>query len=112
MFKKTFLISIIIFFCLMIFTSLVKNKTRNLEKDIQKLKKEVVILEKKLRDARIDFVYLSSPEQLKKISGFLDQKSYSSFDTSRIFSSENQFLKHFSKETKNTLKNNSYEKNR
>ena len=40
----------------MIFTSFVKNKTRNLEKGIQKLKKEVVILEKKLRDARIDFV--------------------------------------------------------
>ena len=104
MLKKPFFISIDAFFCLMIFTSLIKNKTRNLEKRIQKLDKEVVILEKKLRDTKIDFVYLSSPDQLKKISDSFKEKNYISFESSKIFISEKNFLKHTFKEAKNISK--------
>ena len=57
MFRKSVIISLSIFFILMIFTSIVKNNTRNIEKDIGKLGREVSILEKKLADSKIDFIY-------------------------------------------------------
>ena len=38
MFNKSIIISLCIFFILMIFTSFIKNQTRNIEKDIKKLK--------------------------------------------------------------------------
>ena len=82
----------------MIFTSHVKNKTRNLEKNIEKLQREISSLEKKLSDTQIDFVYLSSPEQLQKNSLSLVEEEYLSFDYSRIFLSVEHFLKYNSKE--------------
>ena len=66
MFKKSIFISLSIFFILMIFTSIVKNKTRNIEKNIHILSRNVSILEKELENVKIDFIYLSSPEKLKK----------------------------------------------
>ena len=51
MFRKSVIISLSIFFILMIFTSIVKNNTRNIEKNIGKLGQEVSILEKELADA-------------------------------------------------------------
>ena len=98
MFNKSILISFTIFFSLMIFTSHVKNKTRNLEKNIEKLQREISSLEKKLSDTQIDFVYLSSPEQLQKNSLSLVEEEYLSFDHSRIFLSVEHFLKYNSKE--------------
>ena len=50
----------------MIFTSVVKNESRNLEKDIEKLNIEVTKLQREFSDANIDFMYLSSPEKLRK----------------------------------------------
>ena len=98
MFNKSILISFTIFFSLMIFTSHVKNKTRNIEKNIEKLQREISSLEKKLSDTQIDFVYLSSPEQLQKNSLSLVEEEYLSFDHSRIFLSVEHFLKYNSKE--------------
>ena len=98
MFNKSILISFTIFFSLMIFTSHVKNKTRNLEKNIEKLQREISSLEKKLSDTQIDFVYLTSPEQLQKNSLSLVEEEYLSFDHSRIFLSVEHFLKYNSKE--------------
>ena len=98
MFNKSILISFTIFFSLMIFTSHVKNKTRNLEKNIEKLQREISSLEKKLSDTQIDFVYLSSPEQLQKNSSTLVKEEYLSIDHSRIFLSVEHFLKYNSKE--------------
>ncbi len=98
MFNKSILISFTIFFSLMIFTSHVKNKTRNIEKNIEKLQREISSLEKKLSDTQIDFVYLSSAEQLQKNSSTLVKEEYLSFDHSRIFLSVEHFLKYNSKE--------------
>ena len=66
MFKQSLILSLTVFFTLMIITSVIKNKTRNLEKEIEKINKEVAFLEKQLGDAEIDYIYLSSPEKLKK----------------------------------------------
>ena len=100
MFKKSLIFSLTVFFTLMIITSLIKNKTRNLEKEIEKINKEVTFLEKQLSDAEIDYIYLSSPEKLKKYLSTLSKETYLSFDHSRIFFSTEQFLKHSLKEVK------------
>jgi hypothetical protein len=67
MFKKSIILSITLFFLITVITSLIKNKARNLEKDISKLKKEVSLLEKQISDAEIDFIYLSNPEKCQNI---------------------------------------------
>ena len=100
MFKKSLIFSFTVFFTLMIITSLIKNKTRNLEKEIEKINKEVAFLEKQLSDAEIDYIYLSSPKKLKKYLSTLGKEEYLSFDHSRIFFSIEQFLKHSLKEAK------------
>ncbi len=103
MFKKSITISLSVFFILMIFTSVVKNNTRNIEKNIENLSRDISILEKELSDAKIVFIYLSSPEKLRKnLSNFKDKK-YSSYDYSRIFLSTEDFLNHPSQETKKLL---------
>ena len=69
MFKKQLLFHCV-FFYFNIFTPIVKNNTRIIEKNIESLSKDISILEKQLNDAKIDFVYLSSPERLKKLIKF------------------------------------------
>ena len=54
MFNKSIIVSLCIFFVLMIFTSFIKNETRNIEKDIKKLEKEIFVLEKQLNNANVD----------------------------------------------------------
>ncbi len=100
MFKKSLIFSLTVFFTLMIITSLIKNKTRNLEKEIKKINKEVAFLEKELSDAEIDYIYLSSPKKLKQYISTFGKEEYLSFDYSRIFFSTEQFLKHSLKEAK------------
>ena len=100
MFKKSLILSLTVFLTLMVITSVIKNKTRNLEKEIEKINKEVAFLEKQLSDAEIDYIYLSGPERLKKYLSTFNKEQYLSFDHSRIFFSTEQFLKHSLKESK------------
>ena len=100
MFNKTILLSITCFFLLTITTSVIKNKARNLEKDISKLREDISLLEKQMSDAEIEFIYLSNPEQLTKHLSDLNKGKYSNFDHSRIFFSTSHFLQHDSKQSK------------
>ena len=83
--------------CLLIFTSIIKNKTRSLEKDISKINNEIFILEKQIKEAQTDFVYLSSPEKLKSYINKIKKNEYMNYEYSRIFFSINHFLKTNSK---------------
>ena len=47
----------------------------------------------------MDFIYLSSPDKLKKILS-LNRKKYSTYDFSRIFLSTEEFINFSSKQTK------------
>ena len=85
MFNKALISSLSIFLVLMVFTSSIKHKTRTLEKKINVLKEKIISLKKDLKDAKTDYVYLSSPEQLEKYLIVLDIKDYVTFDTSSIF---------------------------
>ena len=105
MFNKSILISLTIFFFLMIFTSIIKNNTRNIEKNIERLSREVSILEKDLNDSKIDFIYLSSPEKLTKNLSVFDNEKYFIYDRSRIFFSTDEFSKINSQEAKQNKKN-------
>ena len=100
MFKKSLILSLTVFLTLMVITSVIKNKTRNLEKEIEKINKEVTLLEKQLSDVEIDYIYLSSPEKLKQYISTFGKEEYLSFDHSRIFFSTEEFLKHSLKEAK------------
>ena len=61
MFKLRIFISIITFSSLMIFTSFIKNQTREIEKNISNLNKEIFVKEKDLNESELDFSYLTSP---------------------------------------------------
>ena len=98
--KKLFIFSLIFICILLAITSVIKNKTRNLEKDITELNNDILILEKQLSDSQTDFVYLSSPEKLKKSISTFNHLEYTSYDFSRIFLSTNDFENHVTKEVK------------
>ena len=100
MFNKNLMISLTVFLIFMIFTSMVKHKTRNFEKEINTLNKEITFLRKELKDAKTDYVYLSSPAQLQKYLLILNFKDYFSYDISRIFKSTDQFIIFKEKQTK------------
>ena len=100
MFNKPLVISLSIFFIFMIYTSSVKHKTRNLEKKINNLNSEIGVLKKQLKDAKTDYVFLSSPEQLKKYLITLKINDFSIYDVSRIFFSTDQFIIYNDKQTR------------
>ena len=100
MFNKHLLISLSVFFVLMVFTSLIKNKTRGLEKKINNVSEKVLFLKKELKDAQTEYVFLSSPDQLQKYLIIFNLKDYLAYDISRIFSSQEEFIRSKKKETK------------
>ena len=72
MFRTKFIISISVFVTFLIVTSVIKNKTRVTEKQILNLKKIILIKEKNLNEAELDFYYLTSPEELEKKLNLID----------------------------------------
>ncbi len=54
------------FVIFLIMTSAVKNKSRITEKKISNLKKTILMKEKNLNEAELDFYYLTSPIELEK----------------------------------------------
>ena len=67
---RKILIFCLIFF-LIIFTSFIKNSTKNLDSEIYSVRENLILLENRLKDTKLEFNYLSSSEKI------LDyQKSY------------------------------------
>ena len=85
MFKIKLSISIIIFTTLLIVTSVVKNKTRIIEKQITNLNKAKIAKEKKINEAELDFYYLSSPAELEKKLNLLGFNDYQPIKYSNIY---------------------------
>ena len=76
MLNKKFLTTILIFSFLLFCTSIVKNKTRVIEKNILNHKTNISNMEKELHESFLDFNYLSSPAQLTKQIEFLSNEKY------------------------------------
>ena len=92
MFKLRIFLSIIIFSFLLIFTSFIKNQSREIEKKINNISKIINIREKDLNETQLDFFYLTSPSILEQKIEHLDQKQYSIMEFSNIFLSMKNFL--------------------
>ena len=68
----------------LIFTSLVKNKTRLLEKKLLSLDNEINILSSDLNEASLDFHYLTTPKRISLLAkDFLDE-NFSYYEESQI----------------------------
>ena len=83
LYKKLTIILVYISFFITI--SIIKNESRLIEKKIQNYESKIIILEKNLLEASLEFQYLSSPAVLsRKIEKNLDQK-YNSLHLSQIY---------------------------
>tara|TARA_B100000900_G_C20332044_1_gene614625 strand:+ start:203 stop:532 length:330 start_codon:yes stop_codon:yes gene_type:complete len=92
MYRIKILISIFIFSILLGFTSVIKTKTRVIEKKIFKVESSINVIEKDLHETQLDYSYLSSPSFLAKKIKDLAFIEYEPMDFSRIFLSYNDFV--------------------
>ena len=90
--KLKLFISLGIFAILISITSVIKNQTRIIEKDISKTNKRIAILEKDLNETQLDFFYLSSPENLSNKLSKIDLIDYAPIDFSKIYLSYDDFI--------------------
>ena len=75
-------ISIIVFIVVFgtICVSYIKNKTRELEKEILKLKQDQLELAEKLKNEKLENNYLSAPERVKKLAKLHLSQDYIEMD--------------------------------
>ena len=92
MFKKKFVTSMAILLIFLIFTSIIKNKTRIIEKKLYKLKKKIALKEKDINESQLDFYFLTSPEKVEKKIKILGINDYSPIKNSKIFLSLSNFV--------------------
>lgn len=76
-------VAFILLFSLILGTSLIKNSTKDLEDEIYSIKENIIFLENRYKDSKLEFVYLSSSEKLLEY-----QKLY--FDNTLIKKSLNE----------------------
>ena len=74
---------------LIISTSLIKNSTKDLDDQISYIKENILFLEDRLKDSKLEFDYLSSSEKLLEyqklyFENFLIQKSLKELKTLKI----------------------------
>ena len=86
------IISIVVFSFLLFFTSIIKNKTRVIEKNITSYQKKISYLEKELYESQLDFYYLTSPKILQEKLSFLTNDEYSYMNISKIYLDLNDFF--------------------
>ena len=85
MINKKSLITILIFSILLFITSIIKNETRKIEKNIYQLNKKISQKEKNLNESQLDFSYLTSPSMIEKKIENLDIEQYLPMEYSNIF---------------------------
>ena len=83
--KIKLILSISIFSILLGITSVIKNQTRIIEKNIYKIDRQIAALEKDLHETQLDFFYVSSPSYLTKKINQLAFIDYVPMDFSRIY---------------------------
>ena len=85
MFKMKFIIASSIFISFLLVTSIIKNKTRVIEKNISNLSKIILIKTKDINEAQLDFHYLTSPAEIEKKLTTIGFDNYQPIKYSRIF---------------------------
>ena len=107
MFKLKIFFSILIFSLLLIVTSIVKNQTRKIEKEISVYKKVILHKEKDINETQLDFFYLTSPIMIEEKILLYSDRDYLPMEYSRIFLNISNFL---NIENKLVIKNDQNEK--
>ena len=85
MFNLKFIFSVSVFIIFLIFTSIIKNQSRILEKKILGLNNKILSYEKNLSELQLEFFYLSSPLEIEKKFIKKDLKEFQPIDYSKIF---------------------------
>ena len=85
MFKTKYIISTILLVAFLTITSFIKNETRTLEKKITNLNIKVLLNEKDINEAQLDFYYLSSPAEIEKRLNIIGLNNYQPISYSKIF---------------------------
>ena len=85
MFKMKFIIASSIFISFLLVTSIIKNKTRVIEKNISNLSKIILIKTKNINEAQLDFHYLTSPAEIEKKLSIIGFDNYKPIKYSNIF---------------------------
>ena len=85
MFKMKFIIVSSIFISFLLVTSIIKNKTRVIEKNISNLSKIILIKTKDINEAQLDFHYLTSPAEIEKKLSIIGFDNYKPIKYSNIF---------------------------
>ena len=100
MIKTKLFISITVFVIFLAITSVIKNKTRILEKKIAKLNTKIFHKKQNINEAQLDFYYLTSPAELEKKLGIIGLDNYQPIEYSKIFFEISDFNKIQSKISK------------
>ena len=90
----------IVFSFLLFCTSIIKNKTRVIEKNLISYEKKISNLEKELYESQLDFHYLSSPKMLQDKISFLTSEQYQFMSLSKIYLDYDHFISEQKKLTK------------
>ena len=85
MFKSKIIISTLIFLIFLIFTSIIKNQTRTIEKALYKLNKKISLKEKDINESELEFYFLTSPVEIEKKIKILDLEKYSPIKKSNLY---------------------------
>ena len=93
MFKINLIFSICIFAVLLGITSVIKNQTRIIEKNIYKIDRKLATVKRDLNETELDFFYLSSPNNLHKKIKNLALVEYIPMDFFKIYSNLKDFKK-------------------
>ena len=90
--KINLIISIFIFSILLGITSAIKNQTRIIEKNINKVDRRILAIKKDLHETELDYSYLSSPNNLSVKIKNLAFIEYVPMDFSRIYLNYRHFI--------------------
>ena len=85
MFNSKFIFSALIFIFFLKVTSVIKNKTRIIEKEILSLNNIILSKEKNINEAQLDFYYLTSPQEIEKKLNLIGFDNYQPIAYSKIF---------------------------
>lgn len=93
MFKTKFIISLTTFVVFLAITSVIKNKTRVIEKKILNLNIKILKKKNNINEAQLDYHYLSSPLEIEKKLGIIGLDNYQPIKHSNIFFDISDFNK-------------------
>jgi len=85
MFNSKLFFSLAVFTFFLIITSLVKNQSRIIEKQIKGLNIKIIAKEKNISEAEMEFSYISSPNEIEKKFNSGDLEKFEPIKYSNIF---------------------------